>query len=96
MSDEPIYPGVARFDRERSERVRHGRPADDWPGIPGIAWGMGSRVRVTRPDGAPFGCGVVVGAVSAPNALGWEITVRFDDDRKLESVDPTWIELEER
>lgn len=67
-------------------------PADDWPGIPGAGWGMGSRVEATVPmpdiDGPTLtirNCrmtvrGMVVGA-SDRGPEEWEIAVRDGDGR---------------
>ena len=51
-----------------------GRPPDDWPGIKGCDWGMGSRVYVGQDDGSHVRA-MVVGA--APGPRGWRITVRM-------------------
>lgn len=56
-----------------------GRPGDDWPGIPGVPWGMGSRVIVKTYEMGEQ-AGIIVGAVSTPTAgaEGWRIHVRLD------------------
>ena len=59
----------------RRMRVQ-GLPPDDWPGLPGADWGMGSRVEV---DGRRA---LVVGAIQVSGPLGWEMYVRFSDGRE--------------
>ncbi len=56
-----------------------GRPPGEWPGIPGAAWGMGSRV-IVRTHSMGELAGLVVGAVSTPDAGAerWRIFVRLD------------------
>lgn len=50
-----------------------GRPADDWPGIPGANWGMGSRV-IAR-GWTIIVYGTVVGATPG-GPESWTINVR--------------------
>lgn len=53
-----------------------GLPGDEWPGIPGAGWGMGSRVRCRMISGG-VQMGMVVGA-SRGGTEHWIIHVRLE------------------
>lgn len=57
--------------------VVHGLPPDNWPGIPGVEWGMGSRVVVQSHSMGELS-GQIVGASAAPGPELWRIHVRLD------------------
>lgn len=58
--------------------VVRGRPGDDWPGIPGVPWGMGSRV-IVRTHSMGELPGLIVGAQDVGDAPElWRIHVRLD------------------
>jgi len=59
------------------ELTVRGRPADDWPGIPGVPWGMGSRV-IVRTYEMGEQAGIIVGAVAIDSPELWRIHVRLD------------------
>lgn len=60
-----------------SELTVRGRPGDDWPGIPGVPWGMGSRVIVKTHSMGELS-GIIVGAVAIDSPELWRIHVRLD------------------
>lgn len=61
-----------------SDLVVRGRPGDDWPRIPGVPWGMGSRV-IVRTHSMGELPGLIVGAQDVGNAPErWRIQVRLD------------------
>tara|TARA_R110000851_G_scaffold268071_1_gene420656 strand:+ start:8470 stop:8865 length:396 start_codon:yes stop_codon:yes gene_type:complete len=92
------YPGAGDHPMPPLEFTVHGLPPDDWPGIPGVEWGMGSRVHVTfevqAADGRRgFGTveALVVGAVASP-FHGWSISVK-DRQGEIHSVAPDQVRL---
>ncbi len=62
-----------------------GQPGDDWPGVPGADWGMGSRVVWEPLDGSAWPLqGLVIGASYCPGCpQGWEVTVKLLNDNYL-------------